>query len=147
METVSIVIAEHGANWLHWARALGRKAGAFLLLAQDPGEAPAEFAQRVSRRIARLDREGQSVAHAAFVAGQGWSPSDGSHRSTILHRLSSVLARSGREATLYLDPAGPPAGPSGVVMRALAWAIGDLVKGRDLHISVGAAPPVELAPC
>lgn len=148
METLSIVIAEHGANWLHWAQALRRRAGALMLLAQEPDEPPDEFAQRVSQRIGRLAREGQAVEHAAFVASHdGGVSQDRSHRSTILRRLSAVLTHSGRSATLYLDPAGPPAGPTGVVMRALAWAIRDLAGSARLSIAVGGVPPCEPVPC
>lgn len=138
MYTVSIIVAEHGAEWLSWAHAMRRGGGdSTILLAQSADEDDDTFAQRVSDRLRRLESKGTVVEHAAFVGGDRADNKARAQRSAILRRLSSLLAVEGRKAKLYLDAATRTGQRSLRLMRALGWAIADLSRGTGLSIRLG----------
>ena len=139
MDTISLVVAEHGADWLGWAQTLSGAANNLVVLVQDQGERPVEFAKRVTARVSRLRREGGAVTRAAF-AGSGFEPEAQAARSKILRKVSAALAASSSQGQLYLDAREQdgPARPQGRnFLRALAWALSDMAKGSGLSISVG----------
>lgn len=135
MHTVSIIVAEHGADWLSWARTLRSGGGdSTIVIAQSATEDDDTFAQRVSDRLRRLETKGTVVEHAAFVGSDRADSKARAQRSAILRRLSSLLAVEGRKAKLYLDAATRG---SLRLMRALGWAIADLSRGTGLSIRLG----------
>jgi hypothetical protein len=138
MYTVSIIVAEHGAEWLSWAHALRQRGNdSTIVLAQSSTEDDDTFAQRVSDRLRRLESKGTVVEHAAFVGSDRADNSARVQRSAILRRLSSLLAVEGRKAKLYLDAATRTGQRSLHLMRALGWAIADLSRGSGLSIRLG----------
>jgi hypothetical protein len=135
MQTISVLVAERGADWLGWARLLRGRAGATtIVLAQPEAEDDAAFARRVADRIERLERQGASVDHAAFVGSDRADREARVQRSAILRRLAALLSGSGRAARLYVDAAARGGRASQRLMRALAWAISDLAKGSGLKV-------------
>jgi hypothetical protein len=135
MYTVSIIVAEHGADWLSWARTLRSGGGeSTIVIAQSANEDDDVFAQRVSDRLRHLENKGTVVEHAAFVGSDRSDNKARAQRSAILRRLSSLLGAEGRKAKLYLDAA---ASGSLRLMRALGWAIADLSRGTGLSIRLG----------
>jgi hypothetical protein len=134
MQTISVLVAERGADWLGWARVLRTRAGATIVLAQPVAEDDAAFARRVADRIERLEQEGAAVEQAAFIGGDRADAAARSQRSAILRRLAALLASSGRAARLYVDAAARGGRASQRLMRALAWAISDLAKGTRLKV-------------
>jgi hypothetical protein len=134
MQTISVLVAERGADWLGWARLLRSRAGATIVLAQPAAEDDAAFARRVAARIERLELEGAPVEQAAFIGGDRVDAAVRSHRSAILRRLAALLTGSGRTARLYVDAAARGGRASQRLMRALAWAIADLAKGSRLKV-------------
>jgi hypothetical protein len=134
MQTISVLVAERGADWLGWARVLRTRAGATIVLAQPVAEDDAAFARRVADRIERLEQEGAAVEQAAFIGGDRADAAARSQRSVILRRLAALLASSGRAARLYVDAAARGGRASQRLMRALAWAISDLAKGTRLKV-------------
>jgi len=136
MYTVSIIVAERGAEWLSWARTL-RGGNSTIVLAQSATEDDETFAQRVSDRLRRLETKGTVVEHAAFVGGERADSLARAQRSAILRRLSSLLAIQGRKARLYLDAATRTGQRSLHLMRALGWAIADLSRGTGLSVRLG----------
>ena len=146
MQTISVVVAERGTDWLAWARMLRGRASSTLVLAQPAVEDDAAFARRVTDRIARLEQEGATVEQAAFVGGDRSDGEAKVQRSAMLRRLASLLAlpparvdsRDGRGARLYVDAAARCGRASQRLMRALAWAIADWAHGTGLKVWVGA---------
>jgi hypothetical protein len=136
MYTVSIIVAEHGAEWLSWARTL-RGGDSTIVIAQSSTEDDETFAQRVSDRLRHLETKGTVVEHAAFVGGDRSDSVARAQRSAILRRLSSLLAVQGRKARLYLDAATRTGQRSLHLMRALGWAIADLSRGTGLSVRLG----------
>lgn len=134
MQTISVLVAERGADWLGWARLLRKRAGATIVLAQPEAEDDAAFARRVADRIERLARQGAAVEQAAFVGGARTDADARMQRSAILRRLAALLSNSGRAAKLYVDAAARSGRASQRLMRALAWAIADLAKGSSLKV-------------
>ena len=135
MNTVSIIVAEHGAEWLSWARTLRAGSGeSTIVIAQAANEDDEMFAQRVSDRLRHFETKGTVVEHAAFVGSDRDDSKARAQRSAILRRLSSLLALEGRKAKLYLDAATRG---SLRLMRALGWAIADLSRGTGLSIRLG----------
>lgn len=135
MNTVSIIVAEHGAEWLSWARTLRTGGGeSTIVIAQSANEDDEVFAQRVSDRLRHFETKGTVVEHAAFVGSDRDDSKARAQRSAILRRLSSLLALKGRKAKLYLDAATRG---SLRLMRALGWAIADLSRGTGLSIRLG----------
>jgi len=135
MQTISVLVAERGADWLGWARLLRSRAGATtIVLAQPVAEDDAAFAQRVAARIERLELEGAPVEQAAFIGGDRADAAARRQRSAILRRLAALLSGSGRAARLYVDAAARGGRASQRLMRALAWAIADLAKGSGLKV-------------
>jgi hypothetical protein len=135
MYTVSIIVAEHGADWMSWARTLRAGGGeSTIVIAQSAIEDDETFAQRVSDRLRHLESKGTVVGHAAFVGSDRDDSRARAQRSAILRRLSSLLALEGRKAKLYLDAATRG---SLRLMRALGWAIADLSRGTGLSIRLG----------
>ncbi|MDD9945838.1 MAG: hypothetical protein OXU20_32640 [Myxococcales bacterium] len=137
METVSVVIVEHGGNWLPWARKLRASRDRLVVVAQTECEAPHAFARRVIGRLKALRHEGVQLAEAALVGG---TVSDSSHkhqRSKILRKLTALLSHCGCEGHLYLDPGAEVDQPSQNLMHAIAWALRDLTRGSGVSISVG----------
>jgi hypothetical protein len=135
MQTISVLVAERGADWLGWARLLRRRDGATtIVLAQPAAEDDAAFARRVAARIERLELEGAAVEQAAFIGGDRADDAARSQRSAILRRLAALLSGSGRAARLYVDAAARGGRASQRLMRALAWAVADLAKGSRLKV-------------
>jgi len=134
MQTISVLVAERGADWLGWARVLRTRAGATIVLAQPVAEDDAAFARRVADRIERLEQEGAAVEQAAFIGGDRADAAARLQRSAILRRLAALLSGSGRAARLYVDAAARGGRASQRLMRALAWAISDLAKGTRLKV-------------
>jgi hypothetical protein len=141
MYTVSIIVAERGAEWLSWARTL-RGGDSTIVIAQSATEDDETFAQRVSDRLRHLETKKMVVEHAAFVGGERSDNQARAQRSAILRRLSSLLALEGRKARLYLDAATRTGQRSLRLMRALGWAIADLSRGTGLSVRLG--PGAEL---
>lgn len=137
MYTVSIIVAEHGAEWLSWAHTLRNGGDSTIVLAQSAHEDDETFAQRVSDRLRRLETKGTVVEHAAFVGSDRADSRARAQRSAILRRLSSLLATEGRKARLYLDAATRTGQSSLRLMRALGWAIADLARGTGLSVRLG----------
>ena len=48
MESVSVLVAEHGADWGQWARKLRATADSLIVLVQAEREEAGEFAERVT---------------------------------------------------------------------------------------------------
>jgi hypothetical protein len=142
MYTVSILVAEHGSEWLSWAHAMRKEGDSTIVLAQSADEDDELFAQRVSDRIRRLERSGTIVEHAAFVGSDRADQRARIQRSAILRRLSSLLSVSGRQARLYLDAATRTGQRSLHLMRALGLAIADLSRGTGLSVRVGQSAEV-----
>jgi len=136
MNTVSIIVAEHGSEWLPWAQAL-RGVHSTIVIAQSAAEDDDTFALRVSDRLRHLESKGMVVEHAAFVGSERSDHKARAQRSAILRRLSSLLALEGRKARLYLDAATRTGQRSLRLMRALGWAIADLSRGSGLSVSLG----------
>lgn len=134
MQTISVLVAERGSEWLGWARLLRGRAGATIVLAQPEAEDDAAFARRVADRIERLLQQGAAVEQAAFVGGDRADDDARVQRSAILRRLAALLSGSGRAARLYVDAAARSGRTSQRLMRALAWAIADLAKGSKLKV-------------
>jgi hypothetical protein len=134
MQTISVLVAERGADWLGWARILRGRAGATIVLAQPEAEDDAAFARRVADRIERLEQQGAAVEQAAFVGGDRTDADARVQRSAILRRLAALLSGNGRAARLYVDAAARSGRASQRLMRALAWAISDLAKGSKLKV-------------
>jgi hypothetical protein len=135
MQTISVLVAERGADWLGWARLLRNRAGSTIVLAQPVAEDDAAFARRVAARIERLELEGAAVEQAAFIGGDRADAAARTQRSAILRRLAALLTGgSGRAARLYVDAATRSGRASQRLMRALAWAIADLAKGSRLKV-------------
>jgi hypothetical protein len=135
MYTVSIIVAEHGADWMSWARTLRAGGGeSTIVIAQSANEDDDMFAQRVSDRLRHFETKGTVVEHAAFVGSDRDDNKARAQRSAILRRLSSLLALEGRKAKLYLDAATRG---SLRLMRALGWALADLSRGTGLSIRLG----------
>lgn len=134
--TVSIIVAEHGAEWLTWASAL-RRTDSTMILAQSSIEDDASFAQRVSDRLGRLERAGTVVQDAAFVGGERADARAQAQRSVILRRLSTLLSVEGRAARLYLDAAARQGQRSLHLMRALGMTIAEISRGTGLSVRVG----------
>jgi hypothetical protein len=134
MQTISVLVAERGADWLGWARILRRRAGATIVLAQPEAEDDAAFARRVADRIERLEQQGATVEQAAYVGGDRSDTEARVQRSAILRRMAALLSSSGRAARLYVDAAARGGSASQRLMRALAWAIADLAKGSSLKV-------------
>jgi hypothetical protein len=145
MQNVSLVVAERGADWLGWARHLRRGTTSTIVLAQNAGEDDAEFAERVSLRIARLRQKGALVEQAAFVVGEQAARTQ--HRPGLLRKLSTLLGRRDAPTHLYLDPSAEPTQGAQRMMRALAMALSELAGGSGLSISVGAHPCETAAEC
>jgi hypothetical protein len=139
MQTISVVVAERGTDWLGWARALRTRTASMLVLAQPEAEDDAAFARRVTDRIGRLEQQGTKVEHAAFVGGDRADGDAKVHRSAMLRRLASLLTLEGRTARLYVDAAARGGRASQRLMRALAWAIADWAQGTGLKVLVGGA--------
>lgn len=140
MHTVSVLVAERGADWLGWARVLRQRAGATIVLAQPAIEDDAAFARRVAARIERLEAEGAPVDQAAFIGGDRADAEAAEarvQRSAILRRLAAMLANSGRVTKLYVDAAARGGRASQRLMKALAWAVADLAKGSRLKVLAG----------
>jgi hypothetical protein len=138
MYTVSIIVAEHGAEWLSWAHALRRNGvDSTIVLAQSSSEDDDTFAQRVSDRLRHLETKGTIVGDAAFVGSDRSDSKARAQRSAILRRLSSLLSVEGRKARLYLDAATRTGQRSLRLMRALGWAIADLSRGTGLSVLIG----------
>lgn len=138
MYTVSIIVAEHGAEWLSWAKALRRGHGnSTIVIAQSAAEDDETFAQRVSDRLRHLETKGTVVGDAAFVGSERSDTKAQAQRSAILRRLSSLLAVEGRKARLYLDAATRTGKRSLRLMQALGWAIADLSRGTGLSVRIG----------
>jgi hypothetical protein len=141
MHTVSVLVAERGADWLGWARKLRHGAGSTIVLAQPAAEDDAAFARRVADRIERLELEGAPVDQAAFIGGDradGEAAEARVQRSAIVRRLAALLANSGRVTKLYVDAAARGGRASQRLMKALAWAVADLAKGSRLKVLAGA---------
>jgi hypothetical protein len=135
MQTISVLVAERGADWLGWARLLRSRADVTtIVLAQPEAEDDAAFALRVAARIERLELEGTPVEQAAFIGGDRADAAARMQRSAILRRLAALLSGSGRAARLYVDAAARGGRASQRLMRALAWAIADLAKGSRLKV-------------
>ena len=147
MHTVSVLVAERGADWLGWARVLrSRRRRTIVLLAQPVAEDDAAFARRVADRIERLELEGAPVEQAAFIGGDradGEAAEARVQRSAIVRRLAALLANSGRAASLYVDAAARGGRASQRLMKALAWAVADLAKGSRLKVLAGSRRNVE----
>lgn len=137
MNTVSVLVAERGADWLGWARLLRKRASDTIVLAQPAAEDDAAFARRVADRIERLELEGAPVDQAAFIGGDRADAEAAAarlQRSAIVRRLAALLANSGRAAKLYVDAAARGGRASQRLMKALAWAVSDLAKGSRLKV-------------
>jgi hypothetical protein len=146
MHTVSVLVAERGADWLGWARVLRHGAGATIVLAQPAAEDDAAFARRVSARIERLELEGAPVEQAAFIGGDRDDAEAAEarvQRSAIVRRLAALLSNSGRAAKLYVDAAARGGRASQRLMKALAWAVSDLAKGTRLKVLAGGRREVD----
>jgi hypothetical protein len=144
MQTISVLVAERGTDWLGWARILRGRTASTLVLAQPAAEDDAAFARRVTDRIGRLEQEGATVEQAAFVGSDRADTEAKVQRSAMLRRLASLLTLEGRTARLYVDAAARGGRASQRLMRALAWAIADWADGSGLKVWVGGGRP-ELA--
>lgn len=137
MPQVSLVIAEYGANWAPWTRKLRADRESLMLLAQTADESPQVFGRRVVQRLRRLRRESVEIAEAAVVAGPESTPAHRGARTKMVRKVTSLLAQSGNDSHLFLDPAAETDGPAHTFMQALAWTLSDLAKGTGLSIRVG----------
>ena len=144
MHTISVLVAERGADWLGWARVLRSGAGSTIVLAQPAAEDDAAFARASPIASNGSSSRAPPVDQAAFVGGDR-ADADGRSAGPALGDPTpprALLANSGRAAKLYVDAAARGGRASQRLMRALAWAIADLAKGSGLKVcSLAAAKP------
>ena len=139
MNTVSVVVAERGSDWLDWARHLRGRTSSTIVLAQNESEGAHDFAERVQHRLGRLHASGTRVEQAAFV-GSADSPAALTQlRPGLLRKLSAVLSATAERSKLYLDAAAE-APAVRRMLAAMAWTLSELAAGSGLSISVDTAP-------
>ena len=139
MNTVSVVVAERGSDWVDWARHMRGATSMTIVVAQSLDEGDAAFAERVQERLGRLRATGTRVEQAVFVSGADSRPHRHGLQARLLRRLSALLSGTAERSRLYLDAtASAPAVRR--MMDALAWTLSDLAKGSGLSISVDRAP-------
>jgi hypothetical protein len=63
---------ELGAGWPVCLESVRSRAPENVVILQDVGEPPADFAARAARRLAKLETGGRTVRAAMLVAGAGW---------------------------------------------------------------------------
>jgi hypothetical protein len=134
MGSASIVIAEHGADWLEWASTLRSSTDGMYVIVQDVSEKSREFAERVTRRLDVLAKEGTSVRSVAYVGNAASSAHSNERRSRLLRQVSSMLGSSELDTQLYVD--APRERRSRHWMTALVWALRDWAAGSGLSVSV-----------
>jgi hypothetical protein len=133
MTSVTVVVAERGANWLGWAHELRGPSNSLIVLAQHPQEEAEAFGQRVTEKLDRLQDTNSAPDQVIYVGGERWDDPARNWRTRLLRIVSSLLGRSGSAVRLYLDASQPRAAH---LMRALAWALTDATRGTGLSISV-----------
>lgn len=143
MNTVSVVVAERGSEWVDWARHMRSATCSTIVIAQNLDEGDAAFAERVQDRLGRLRGKGTRVEQAVFVSGSGSQPHRHGLQARLLRRLSSLLSGTAGRSRLYLD-ATAAAPPVRRMMDALAWTLSELAEGSGLSISVDGAPRTAL---
>ena len=107
-ETVSVLVAEQGAEWLGWARKLREGANALIVLIQGNSEDPDSFAERVSKRITRLHKSGTTIERAAFVAREAEPRQVFSLQAQ--RRVGVSVERTEEQPLATYDRRVPPAG-------------------------------------
>jgi hypothetical protein len=95
---VSILLAESGTDWAKWKKSW---AGPIVKLVQAEEEGPAEFAQRVARRIERLGREHAVLQRLALIVQDEFTPAMRSARSDIMSMVALHLVRSPTPLTVH----------------------------------------------
>lgn len=143
MATKALVIAEHGTDWVRWARRLSAAdTSETVVLMQDQAEDSDAFARRALARVERLIGSGADLTEAAFLSSDASTPAQRRERSRLVRSLSSLLSRSG-SGRLYLEPATKTSAAGKRMLRALAWALNDLARGTGFTICVvGATGPL-----
>jgi len=138
MASVTLVVAERGADWLAWAHELRGPSNSLIVLAQDPQEDAESFGQRVTEKLDRLQESASPPDQVIYVGGERWDGPTRSWRTRLLRSVSTLLGRSGAAVRLLLDASQPRAAH---LMRALAWALSDSTRGTALSVAV-ASPSV-----
>lgn len=138
MASVTLVVAERGADWLAWAHELRGPSNSLIVLAQDPQEDAEAFGQRVTEKLDRLQESASPPDQVIYVGGERWDIPTRSWRTRLLRSVSTLLGRSGAAVRLLLDASQPRAAH---LMQALAWALSDSTRGTALSVAV-ASPSV-----
>lgn len=100
-ESVVVIAMERGSSWPHWVQT-GHDGT--LVLAQQPSEGAAAFAQRVVRRIARLGASGKRLGKAVLAVTPGVTPESVAGRYSMVRALLRTC--SAEDANVVLSVPG-----------------------------------------
>ncbi len=103
MSETSLLVVEHGGSWIDWARSLRKDDHMLVLVAQQPGENPQSFFDRVQKRIDILSLQSANLERVVLVGGSFWNGPALLSRARMVRALLSRLRQRAPETKLVLD--------------------------------------------
>lgn len=139
MSETSLLVVEHGGSWIDWARSLRKDDHMLVMVAQQPGEDPQYFFDRVQKRIDILSLQSANLERVVLVGGSFWSGPALLSRARMVRALLSRLRQRAPETKLVLD-GGSKDSQAALGMKAIAEAISECVEHAPSHLRLVAGP-------
>jgi hypothetical protein len=139
MTETSVLIAEHDALWLPWARAARKPQHQLVLLVQHAQESQSDFFSRVCERLEQLCRQVGWLKQIVVLPGARWDGPSLLARASTLRALLTKLRRRGSRPTRVVLDGGDKEGPAAIGVQAIADALTQcaLVAPGQLRLTSG----------
>lgn len=127
-ELVSILVAEHGADWASWVERLRVGTPSVVLIVRNEDESADQLVARIREQTDVIEARGERLGRAVVIGTSEGGAQRLEDRYRVLRALAAPMSVE-REGTLILDGAADR-----FAMRAMADAMQDALHGSGVRV-------------